>query len=52
MRKQEFLDTLRKNLKVLRQDEINDILEEYTGYIESMMEEGKSEEEAVRSFGD
>ena len=52
MRKQEFLDTLRKNLKVLRQDEINDILEEYAGYIESMMEEGKSEEEAVRSFGD
>ena len=51
MRKQEFLDTLRKDLKVLRQDEINDILEEYSGYIESMMEEGRTEEEAVGTFG-
>ena len=52
MRKQEFLDTLRRNLKVLRQDEIDDILEEYSGYIESMMEEGRTEEEAVHTFGD
>ena len=52
MNKKEFLETLSHKLKVLNQDEINDILNEYEGYIDNKIQEGKTEEEAVQGFGD
>lgn len=52
MTKQEFLATLKKKISVLNRDEINDILDEYAGYIDNKISEGQSEEEAVADFGD
>lgn len=51
MNKLAFLSALRSKLGILNADEINDIIDEYSGYIESKMAEGKSEEEAVNDFG-
>lgn len=51
MTKNEFLEKLSGRLKILRQDEIDDILAEYSGYIDSKMEDGKTEVEAVADFG-
>lgn len=51
MNKKEFLAALQARLGILHEDEIKDILEEYGGYIDSKIAEGKSEEEAVQDFG-
>ncbi len=52
MKKDEFLRKLRKKLDILEEDEVEDIIEEYDGYIKEKMENGSTEEEAVSSFGD
>lgn len=52
MNKNEFLNQLRKRLDVLSTDELNELIEEYSEHIDHKMSEGKSEEEAVKDFGD
>ena len=52
MRKQEFLDKLRKGLKGLSPEEVEEQLNFYGEMIDDRMEEGLSEEEAVAGIGD
>lgn len=52
MTKIEFLEHLEKRLQVLNKKERDDILGEYAQHIELKMENGLSEEEAIRDFGD
>ena len=52
MKKREFLQQLKKGLRILEEKEVEDILKEYDGYIEEKIANGKSETEAVASFGD
>ena len=52
MKKEEFLNKLRKRLDILEEKEVEDLLSEYEGYIDEKIEAGPSEEEAVNSFGD
>lgn len=51
MNKAEFLEKLAQRLKMLRSDEVTDILEEYGGYIDVKIAEGKTEQQAVADFG-
>ncbi|MEE0699519.1 MAG: DUF1700 domain-containing protein [Bacilli bacterium] len=52
MSKKEFLDKLRKRLGILNKQEIDDIIEEYEGHINEKVASGKTEEEAIKDFGD
>mgnify|MGYP005785866685 FL=1 len=52
MKKQEFLNKLRKKLNVLEDKEIEDIISEYAVYIEEKVNRGLTEEEAVKELGD
>lgn len=52
MKKDEFLTKLRKELDILEESEIEDILNEYEGYIDEKIKKGTSEEDAVKSMGD
>ena len=52
MKKQEFLNKLRKKLNVLEDKEIEDIISEYAGYIEEKVNRGLTEEEAIKELGD
>ena len=52
MKKEEFLNKLRKRLNILEEKEVEDLLTEYEGYIDEKIEAGASEEKAVDSFGD
>lgn len=51
MTKQQFLDSLKNKLKVLKEAEINDILDEYSQVIDNKIADGESEEKAVADFG-
>lgn len=51
MRKQDFLEQLRKSISGLPQDDIEERLTFYSEMIEDRMEEGLSEEEAVSAVG-
>ncbi|MDR0310086.1 MAG: DUF1700 domain-containing protein [Acidobacteriota bacterium] len=51
MSKKEFLEKLAQKLKILNKEEVADIVNEYAGYIDNKIAEGKSEEEAVADFG-
>jgi len=51
MNKNEFLEKLARKIKILNQNEVVDIIDEYAGYIDNKVAEGKSEEEAVADFG-
>ncbi len=51
MKKKEFLNALRKKLDILESSEVEDIITEYSGYIDEKMESGVSEENAVEAFG-
>jgi len=51
MKKKEFLNALRKKLEILESSEVDDIITEYSGYIDEKMESGVSEENAVEAFG-
>lgn len=51
MKKQEFLNELRTYLNVLQDEEQEDIIDEYSQHIEMKIENGLSEEEAIKDFG-
>ncbi len=51
MRKEEFLTTLKKNLSMLEEKEVQDIVEEYEQHIDMKMQGGLSEEAAIADFG-
>ena len=52
MNKKEFIKALRKDLSILSEKEVDDIILEYTDNIEQKVKEGKTEQEAVEDFGD
>ena len=52
MNKKDFLDKLRKKLSILNDEEIEDIINEYEGYIDEKLNEGKTEKEAVKELDD
>lgn len=52
MNKSDFLNHLSKRLQVLKQNERDDLLAEYTQHIELKIASGLGEEEAIRHFGD
>lgn len=52
MKKEEFLNKLRKKLSILEDKEIEDIISEYDGFIEEKVKRGITEEEAVKELGD
>ena len=51
MNKQEFLGVLRKGLSILQDDEAEERLSFYREMIDDRVEEGLTEEEAVREIG-
>ncbi len=51
MKKEEFIKKLREKLSILEEKEIEDIVAEYTGYIDEKMQKGATEEEAIKDFG-
>lgn len=51
MNKETFLKELSERLQVLNEKERQDVLEEYAQHIDLKIENGQSEEEAVRDFG-
>lgn len=52
MKKDEFISKLREKLDILDEKEIQDIIEEYTGYINEKIQKGIKEEDAIKDFGD
>lgn len=52
MKKEEFIKNLKEKLSILETKEIDDIIAEYTEYIDEKMQNGKTEEEAIKDFGD
>ena len=52
MCKEEFFKVLTGYLEILDENEQKDILDEYSQHIELKMQNGMSEEEAIRDFGD
>ena len=51
MNKKEFIKELTKKLQVLEENEIKDIIDEYSAIIDEKVKHGKTEEEAVKDFG-
>ena len=51
MTKTEFLDDLRKRLSGLPKDDVNDRINFYDEMIDDIMEDGKTEEEAIMEIG-
>ena len=52
MNKKTFLNELKQRIAILEDTEQQDILAEYAQHIEMRMENGLSEEDAIRDFGD
>lgn len=52
MKKEEFVTLMNRKLKVIKEEERKDIIDEYVNHIEMKVAEGKSEEEAIEGFGD
>jgi uncharacterized membrane protein len=52
MNKEEFLQRLKKNLKDVKNDDLEDILEDYEEHFEEAIKDGKSEEEICKDLGD
>lgn len=52
MNKQQFLDKLKERLAILSETEVMDILDEYSDTIDQKIQEGMTEEDAVKDFGD
>lgn len=52
MNKEEFIKKLKKRLEMLEDREIEDIIDEYEGYISEKVSTGLTEEEAVKDLGD
>src|SRR5574344_133851 len=51
MTKDKFLKQLRKKLSILNHHDIEEIINEYTDYIDEKVMAGSSEKDAVKSFG-
>lgn len=52
MNKKEFIKLLEQKLKILDENELKDIINEYKDTIDEKVKHGKSEEAAVKDFGD
>ena len=52
MNKNSFINKLKKNLKILDESEVKDIIDEYSEIIDEKIKDGKTEEEAIKDFGD
>ena len=52
MKKKEFISEIKSRLAILKEEEINDIVNEYSEYIDEKVKSGKSESEAIQEFGD
>ncbi len=52
MSKKEFLKLLESKLELLEKQEVKDIIQEYDNHIEEKVKKGKTEEEAIKEFGD
>ena len=52
MNKKTFIKKLKNNLNVLDENEVKDIIEEYSNNIDEKIKNGRSEEEAIKDFGD
>ena len=52
MNKKEFISELKSKLSILKKEEVNDIVNEYSEHIEEKIKSGKSEKEAIEEFGD
>lgn len=52
MNKQQFLEKLKNRLNILSESEVKDILDEYSDVIDQKVQEGMTEEDAVKDFGD
>lgn len=52
MNKKKFLKELEDRLDVLKEEEKKDILDEYASHIDQKVKNGKTEQEAVKDFGD
>ena len=51
MNKKDFLTKLKNKINILKDEEVEDILNEYAGYIDEKVNDGKTEEEAVKELG-
>ena len=51
MNKSSFISKLKKNLKILDENEVKDIIDEYSEIIDEKIKDGKTEEEAINDFG-
>ena len=52
MNKKEFIKTLEEKLRILDENELKDIINEYKDTIDEKVKHGKSENDAVKDFGD
>ncbi len=52
MTKRIFIEKLRKNLAVLQENEINEIVDEYINHIDEKVKSGKTITQAISEFGD
>ena len=52
MNKSSFINKLKNNLKILDENEVKDIVDEYSEIIDEKIKNGKTEEEAIKDFGD
>ena len=52
MNKKEFISELKSKLSILKKEEVNDIVNEYSEHIEEKIKSGKSEKDAIDEFGD
>lgn len=52
MNKKEFINEIKTRLSILKKEEIDDIVNEYSEYIDEKIKSGKSESEAIKEFGD
>ena len=52
MNKKEFLESLRNQLKNIPKEEVDEILQDYRDHITIGMENGRNEEELIKSLGD
>ncbi len=51
MNKEDFLNRLKSKLSILDNDEVSDILSEYSEHIDEKVKDGSSEEDAIKEFG-
>ena len=52
MTKEEFINKLKDKLSILNEDEVEDIINEYSEHIDEKIKSGVSEKEATNEFGD